>query len=283
MDSLVTVEDVTKSAEGRAVVVLDASLHLPSAARDARAEFAAGHIPGARFLDLASLSDPAAEAPKAVPSAAQFADRLATLGVEPGAAVILYDDSVLRTSARAWLIFRLHGWRDVAVLDGGLAAWKSAGLPVEPGEAEVARSSLVESDLRRSDGLLRGKAQMLANIEQGAEQVVDARDEDRFNGKADTVHGLPGGHIPGARNLPYTRLLTSDGRLRPDGELRAVFADAGINLAEPIVGACGSGVTASVVLFAARRLGAERLALYDGSWLDWGADPATPKAKGGAG
>lgn len=283
MDSLVDAQEVAKRSQDRAVVVLDASLHLPSAGRDARAEFAAGHIPGARFLDLASLSDPAAAAPKAVPSAAQFAERLATLGAEPGAAVILYDDSVLRTSARAWLIFRLHGWRDVAVLDGGLAAWKSAGLPVEPGEAEVARSSLVESDLRRSEGLLRGKARMLANIERGAEQVVDARDEDRFNGEDDTVHDLPGGHIPGARNLPYTRLLTSDGRLRPDGELRGVFADAGVDLAKPIVGTCGSGVTASVVLFAAHCLGAERLALYDGSWLDWGADPATPKATGEAG
>lgn len=270
--------------DGNSLVILDATLHLPTAGRDARAEFLAGHIPQARFLDLASLVDPAADAPGAVPSATQFAERLASLGVSPGVRVVLYDDSALRTSARAWLIFKLYRWHDVSILDGGLAAWRAAGLPLEQGEVEVARSSLGEGDLSRADGKLRGKAQMLANIGSAAEQVVDARDPDRFTGRSvDTVHNLPGGHIPGARNLPFSRLLTEDGRFRAESDLRAAFAEAGVDLARPIVGSCGSGITASVVLFAAQQLGANRLALYDGSWMDWGADPATPKAVGEAG
>lgn len=283
MNELIDVHRLAADA-GKPDAILDASLHLPAAGRDARAEFIAGHIPGARFLDLATLTDPAADAPAAVPSIAQFAERLAALGVSAGDRVVLYDDSALRTSARAWFIFRLYGWRDVAVLDGGLAAWRAAGLPLETGAVEPPRSPLAPADLRPAPGALRDKAQVLTNLAARREQIVDARDEGRFTGSsADTVHGLPGGHIPGARNLPFTRLLTADGRFRGEEELRAAFADAGVDLREPIVGSCGSGVTASVVLFAARRLGAERVALYDGSWLDWGADPATPKETGPAG
>lgn len=282
MNDLIDVQRLAAS-DGKTGVILDASLHLPGARRDARAEFIAGHIPGARFLDLATLTDPAAEAPGAVPNAEQFAERLRALGVSADDKVVLYDDSALRTSARAWFIFRLYGWRDVAVLDGGLAAWRAAGLPLEAGEAEPVRSSLSSADLRPASDTLRDKAQVLGNLRTRREQIVDARDEGRFTGSsADTVHGLPGGHIPGARNLPFTRLLTGNGRFRDADEMRGVFADAGVDLREPIVGSCGSGVTASVVLFAARRLGAERVALYDGSWLDWGADPATPKETGPA-
>lgn len=282
MDSLIDARRLAELHRNGDAVILDASLHLPAAGRNAKAEFAGGHIPGARFLDLASLADPEADAPGAVPNPRQFAERLASLGVAPRSPVVLYDDSALRTSARAWFIFRLYGWRDVAILDGGLGAWRAAGLPLEEGAVDMPQSSLAADDLTRDNGALRDKAQMLANLDHRSEQVVDARDADRFTGRSvDTVHHLPGGHIPGARNLPFTRVLADDGRFRPEEELREEFARAGIDLHAPLTGSCGSGITASVVLFAAHLLGA-RAALYDGSWLDWGSDPATPKELGEA-
>jgi len=256
---------------GAQPVVLDASSHLPAAGRDARAEFAAAHIPGALFLDFAGLLGPE-----------QFAGRMEELGIGAGTPVILYDDSVLRTSARAWFILRHHGLADVAILDGGLGKWRAEGLPLESGSGGPARPGAAPSPgSARKD--LRSKADMLANLSAGAEQVVDAREAERFSGeKPDIRPGIPAGHIPGSRNLPYAALLNADGTYRRPEELRAAFEDAGIDLARPIVTTCGSGVTASVLLFALHLIGKEDVALYDGSWAEWGADPATPKAQGPA-
>lgn len=263
------------------VTVLDATKHLQSAGRDAAAEFAQGHIPGARFLDLATLNDAASPVPAALPDAAGFARRLAQLGVAQGGRVVLYDDSVLRTSARAWFIFRMFGWREVAILDGGLEKWRAERRALESGSS--AHGLTAEADYRADGARVRSKADVLANIATGAEQVVDARDAGRFTGEIeDTVHNLPGGHIPGARHLHYRAVLNEDGTFKRSEDLRALFEDAGIDLARPIVTSCGSGVTASVLLFALELLGKRDAALYDGSWSEWGADPATPKETGPA-
>lgn len=260
------------------IAVLDASHHLPAAGRDAAAEFAAGHIPGARFLGLASLVDKASPVPAALPTPAQLAERLAALGVAPGMAIVLYDDSALRSSARGWFMLSESGWDRVAILDGGLTKWRAEALPLEGGTPESAPAPAAGL---AAPARVRTKAAMLANLASAAEQVLDARSADRVFGTGiDPVHGLPMGRIPGSGNLPYTDLFEPDGTYKSPEEIRAAFAGAGIDLARPVTTTCGSGVTASVLLFALHLIGKHDYALYDGSWAEWGADPATPKAQG---
>jgi thiosulfate/3-mercaptopyruvate sulfurtransferase len=262
------------------LVVIDASAHLPDAGRDARAEFASAHIPGARFLDLDTLKDPDSDVPAALPTAAQFAARMAEIGVSDGGRVVIYDDSGVKTSARAWFIFRLHGVREVALLDGGLGKWRAEGRPLESGAPgdEQGRFSAAAGL-----GTVRGKAEILANIATGEEQLLDARGAERFTGAEPEFRpGMPSGHIPGSRNLPFGGVLNPDGTFKGEAGLREAFAEAGIDLDRPVVTTCGSGVTASVLLFALHLLGKEDVALYDGSWSEWGADPDTPKATGPA-
>jgi len=280
MDNLISTQWLAQRLGEQGLVVVDASAHLPDAGRDARAEFAAGHIPGARFLDLASLKNPASAVPAALPTTAQFAARMAEIGVSDGDRVAIYDDSAGKTSARAWFIFRMHGFRDVALLDGGLGKWRAEGHPLEHGAAAAGGGHVAPS---AGPGAVRTKADMLANLASGAEQVLDARGAGRFTGAEPEIRpGMVSGHIPASRNLPFGRVLNADGTFKDAAGLRAAFAEAGVALDKPVTTTCGSGVTAAVLLFALHLLGKDDVALYDGSWSEWGADPATPKATGPA-
>ncbi len=279
MDMLVSTEWLAGELDAPDLAVLDASLHLPSAERDARAEYEAGHIPGARFLDLAGLHDPASALPGKVPDGDRIAQWLGERGIGPQTRIVLYDDSMLRSAARAWVLLDLAGLENIPVLDGGLAKWKAEGRPLESGAPATRQVQRPPSAVRMT--AIRDKAAMLANCEICAEQVVDARDAGRFTGMdEDSVHDLPGGHIPGARHLFYRDLLREDGTFEDRETLRTRFADAGIDIEKPVIATCGSGVTASVLLYALRLVGAPETALYDGSWSEWGADPETPKETG---
>jgi thiosulfate/3-mercaptopyruvate sulfurtransferase len=186
----------------------------------------------------------------------------------------------VKTSARAWFIFRLHGVREVAILNGGLGKWRAEGRPLESGERSHPGGSLAPAP---GPGVVRSKAEILANLGTAEDQLLDARGAGRFTGADSEIRpGMPSGHIPGSRNLPFGQVLNSDGTFRDEAGLRAAFTEAGIDLARPVVTTCGSGVTAAVLLFAMHLLGKEDVALYDGSWSEWGADPDTPKATGAA-
>lgn len=277
-DLLVSTEWLADHLGDNGLVILDASKHLPAAARDPRAEFEAGHIPGARFLDLASLTDPTSPVPQALPNAAQLGERLGGLGVPERARIVLYDDSDIKTSARAWFTLSAHGVGNVAILDGGLAKWRGEGRALEEGPASMGAAAPPPLDAAKG---VRFKADMLANLNSGTEQVLDARAADRvFGTGTDPVHGGENGRIPGALNLPFGGVYNADGTFKSPDDLRAAFLEAGIDLDRPVITTCGSGVTASVLLFALRLIGKQDVALYDGSWSEWSADPDTPKEQG---
>ena len=277
MRDLVSSEWLASELGAPDLVVLDASWHMPAANRDGRAEYEARHIPGARFFDIDALSDHDAHCPHMLPPADLFGSAMGDLGVGDRDRIVIYDDSALRTAARAWFTLRHFGARQVAILDGGLAKWLAEARPTEGGYPPerparfdaVARGGEVvgKDEVRRGTGL----------------PLVDARGPGRFTGEeADPRPGVAAGHIPGARNLPYPAMYREDGTFRSPEELRAAFAVAGVDPAQPFVASCGSGVTANSLIFAAHLLGNDRARLYDGSWSEWGADPATPKELGPA-
>jgi len=279
MDSLVSTEWLAAEIGAPDLVILDATLLDPALGRDAQAEHAAGHIPGARFLDLKTLVDGASALPNTLPTPEFFAGRLAALGVSPETRVIVYDDSPWKTAARAWWMLRAGGFPAVAILDGGLAKWKAEGRPLETGIATPEPAPLAApTPFARTRDLAAVRANLLNN----AEQLVDARSAARFAGEEPERAGVTPGHISGSRGLPYSRLFEADGRWKRGPALQAVFAEAGVDSSRPLIVTCGSGITACVVAFGAHLLGRDDVALYDGSWTEWGGDPVTPKATGAA-
>lgn len=282
MDSLVTTDWLANELGARDLRVADASLHANfpgDRPRDARAEFEAGHIPGAVFMDLAGFADAASSLPSTLPGAAQFASRMGKLGLGDGTRIVLYDDAPHHTAARAWVMLRAFGFTEVAILDGGLTKWRAEGRPIETGVGDPQPRHATPRD----HGVgIRDLAAIARAIETGAEQVIDARSAARFTGEEpDPRPEVAAGHIPGSVNLPYNRLFAPDGTWKRGEALASAFRAAGVDLDRPMAMTCGSGITASVLAFGAHLLGREA-AVYDGSWTEWGAHPDTPKATGTA-
>ena len=279
MDALVTTEWLAGELQASDLRIVDATYFSADHGRDAMAEYEAAHIPGAVFMDLAEIADTASPLPSMLPSPEKFASRMQSLGLGDGSRIVLYDNSPFHTAARAWWMLRTFGAHDVAILDGGIAKWQAEGRATNSGKETLRhRHFTVWAD----DKGIRTLAQMSANVETGAEQVMDARSAARFTGqKPDPRPATMPGHIPGSKNIPYGLLFNADGTWKQGDALKAVYTDAGIDLSRPLVGTCGSGITASVLVFGAHLLGNEA-ALYDGSWSEWGADLSTPKAMGTA-
>lgn len=277
-DALVSTDWLAGRLQDPAVRILDASHHLPATGRDARAEYDERHIPGAAFFDIDAIADHDTDLPHMLPNAETFAREIGALGIGSEHRVVVYDTVGATGAARVWWTFRVFGHDRVSVLNGGLPKWLAEGRPTTD---EVPAHPPARFQARFRPELVRSREDVLANIETRREQVVDARSAGRFRGtEPEPRPGMRGGRIPQSLNVPFTEVVTPDRTLKPAEEIRAIFERAGVDLGHPITTTCGSGVTASTLALALHLAGRDDVAVYDGSWSEWGARQDTPVETG---
>lgn len=261
------------------LTIADASWYLPAQKRDARAEYEGAHIPGARFLDQDAVSNPDAALPHTLASAQHFAQYVGAMGISADDTIIVYDGPGFFSAPRAWWMFRVMGVFQVYILDGGFDGWKAAGQPVTAEPTKIA-PNVFHGDF--DAGRVASLADMRRVVGTGESQIADARGPGRFTGaEPEPRAGIRSGHMPGARNVPYSA-LSENGVLLSKDRLRKVIEEAGIDLSKPVVTSCGSGVTAAVITLALETLGHTDNRLYDGSWTEWGGLSDTPVVTGAA-
>lgn len=271
---LVSTEWLATHLDAPDVRVVDGSWYMPNLQRDPRAEYEREHIPGAVYFDIEEIADTTSPYPHMLPLPEKFSSRVRAMGIGDGTRVVVYDGAGLYSSPRVWWMFRVMGFSDVVVLDGGLKKWKAEGRALND---ERPRPSPRHFTARRNAPLVRDVAAMLHNLDTCAEQVIDARGATRFKAtEPEPRPGLANGHIPGSSNLPSALLVNSDGTLKSPEELQRLFDDAGLNLKRPIITTCGSGVSACILALGLAVLGRDNVAVYDGSWSEWGALKGLP-------
>ena len=275
MKTTLVTADWLRAQPAEEVIIFDATYFLPTMGRDGRKEYQEAHIPGALFFDIDGIKDEASDLPHMIPSAELFQTEMQNLGLKVGQQVVVYDNSPFLSSARAWWMLRFFGHHAVAVLDGGLRAWKTAGGTLTNKVFDLPKGTFQTGASARADVITFD--QLRQAVRAGlADQIVDARAADRFAGIAPEPRpGLRAGHIPGSLNLPISNILDNiTGKLKPYDELAQLFTEAGLVMEQPAVTTCGSGVTAAGLTLALAVLGKTDIRLYDGSWSEWGASDA---------
>ncbi|MBS3649544.1 3-mercaptopyruvate sulfurtransferase [Pseudaminobacter sp. 19-2017] len=259
------------------LTIVDASWYLPAQGRDAKAEYEAGHIPGAKFFDLDLVVDPDSNLPHMLPQPLLFAQYVGSMGVAADDTIVVYDGPGMFSAPRVWWMFRVMGAKNVLVLDGGFDNWKAEGRPVT---AEPTRIAPCVFNPDFDEQRVAGLEDVRRAVATGEGQVADARPAGRFSAvDPEPRPGLRGGHMPGAKNLPASA-LSQGGRLLPIEDLSRKLEGAGLDLTQPVVTSCGSGVTAAVITLALESVGHTDNRLYDGSWAEWGGRGDTPVETG---
>ena len=266
--TLVSTEWLNDHLDDANLRILDASWYLPDMGRDPKAEYAAAHIPGARYFDIDEISDQRSGLPHTVAPVEKFMSRVRAMGVGDGHQIVVYDGAGIFSAARVWWNFRLMGHFDIAVLDGGMAKWVSEGRPTDALPPTIRDRHMTVS---YQPQMIKDVTQVASASKLGDYQIIDARAPARFRGEAPEPRaGLRAGHIPNARNVHYATLLNGDGTMKPAAKLRGIFEAAGVDLSRPAIASCGSGVTAGILALAMERMGKSDHAVYDGSWSEWG-------------
>ncbi len=259
------------------ISIVDASWYLPAQKRDARAEYKAAHIPGAKFFDQDLVVDPDSDVPHALPSPEVFAQHVGSMGISADDTIIVYDGPGVHSAPRVWWMFRVMGVYQVYLLEGGFDRWKAEKRPVTAEVTKVA-PNVFHADFDATQ--LASLADMREIVGGSDVQIADARPAGRFAGTdPEPRPGLRSGHMPGAKNVP-SPTLSENGKLLPPEQLKEALEGAGLDLSKPIVTSCGSGITAAVITLALRSIGHTANRLYDGSWSEWGKRSDTPVETG---
>ena len=266
--NIVSTDWLEKHLEAPDIRIIDSSWYFPQEKRNAEQEFIDCHIPGASFFDIDKIKDNESDLPHMLPPSEMFNSTVRKLGIGDGHKVVIYDGVGMRSAARLWWMFKVFGYSDVVVLDGGFPKWvkENRSITADLTEKEIRHLTIYEdkSIVADRDDVLR--ATKLNHC-----SIIDARSEGRFLGKEpEPRSGLRSGSIENSINVPYETLLNKDFTFKKKQEILDIFSHKGLVFNDYIITTCGSGVTAAILFLALDEIGCSKISLYDGSWAEWG-------------